>query len=98
MPAEWLEPGVHLRCDGARMGPRLCMLGPQRRCGKFFGEVLEDSQRLPNHGIAVNEHRDFACPTERRQARLEIRRVERNHRLIERDARDLHGEPRPKRP
>ncbi len=72
--------------------------GQSLAAGNFsarYSRIASDSQTCTSPSTSTGT---LPVPAILRHPRLEVRRIERDHHLVEGDARDLHGDPRPERP
>ena len=86
---------MHFGGDGARVAAGGGIARPETGGRKFFGEIFEDRERLPNAYIAVEEYRHLASAGHFHNPLFEISRFQGHDRFRKRDTRtrDLHGDP-----
>jgi hypothetical protein len=63
-----------------------------------LADMVHDGERLPHRDVALDQHRHLSAGRMLGDLGLELRRVERNDDLLERDAELLQQDPRPQRP
>src|SRR4051812_39671502 len=97
MAAQRAEAGMHFIRDRTRMRPRRFVLRPECGSGKRLGQIFDDRERFPNLDVAVEQDGDFAVEA-RADALLEVRRLELDQLLGERNPGRLHRDPWPERP
>ena len=82
----------------ARARARALRVGrPQPRRDQL-GDVLADRERVPDHEVAVVEHRHASRRVDRRDLRLRVRLIEQDRLRLERDAALREREVRTQRP
>src|SRR5262252_6206624 len=90
---------MHLGRDRARMRPLGAILRPEPRVRKALSEVLDDGERIPNRGLAINQDWHLARTGEGQDTILVVLPgIERDEDLLEGDMGGAHRQPWPHRP
>src|SRR5579863_2029877 len=93
------EARMHLGGNRPRMRPLRRILRPQPLFRKPLDEVFDDSKRIPDRDVVIDQHRHFAGTREIEDPLLVgFTGVERNEDLLERDVVGAKREPWPHRP
>src|SRR5690242_15080747 len=89
---------MHFSREGACMGPRSCVAGPQPRIWKLLGQIFEDRERFPYALAGIYKYRNFPRRRILQNLFTATGLIKRNNLFFEGNAGDLHGDPGTQRP
>src|SRR4051794_29335227 len=75
------------------MGSRLSVGGPETGTREFLREIFKDRERFPDVSVAVDQDRHLAAWRMLQDLLAAALDIERDHLLVERNARGFHGDP-----